>query len=263
MQYTLVSKLTWLAGKWTTWRCVSYQQQGFSIAMVVYQRVDCKQSFLLTSNLTPGKTPILHPRSYPSGIRGFPIPPKHPSLARLWNIKPEWQQIVKIWETAWASTYKVCQHIHNQTILYNTMHTYNVVTSPELLEYPSNSTRLFQCNNPFEHEKQLGSGISSPYITQPVGLRQNFLGVSPEISPMVQNQKHFAPKLRQRNLPFLLNPGNLRHALFFTNLDELVVEPTPFERYELVKVGDFVFPSFFRGWKFKKNIWKLPPSSSL
>ena len=130
--------------------------------MVVYQRVDCKQSFLLTSDLTPGKTPILPPRPYPSGIRGFPIPPKHPSLARLWNIKPEWQQIVKIWDTAWASTYKVCQHRHNQTILYNTMHTYNVVTSPKLLEYPSNSTRFSNCNNPFEHEKQLGSGISSP-----------------------------------------------------------------------------------------------------
>ena len=183
--------------------------------MVVYQQVDCKQSFLLTSDLTPGKTPILPPRPYPSGIRGFPIPPKHPSLARLWNIKPEWQQIVKIWDTAWASTYKVCQHIHNQTILYNTMHTYNVVTSPKLLEYPSNSTRFSNCNNPFEHEKTTWVRNFIPYITQPVGLRQNFLGVSPEISPMVQNQKHFAPQVTAKKPAIFLEPGKSSACVIF------------------------------------------------
>lgn len=231
-------KLTWLAGKWTTWRCVSYLQQGFSIAMLVCQRVDCKQSFLLTSDLTPGKTPILPPRPYPSGIRGFPIPPKHPSLARLWNIKPEWQQIVKIWDTAWASTYKVCQHRHNQTILYNTMHTYNVVTSPKLLEYPSNSTRLFQLQQSiWAWKNNLGQEFH-PLHHSTRWPSPKFPWSSPEISPMVQNQKHFAPKFTGKKPAIFVEPGKSSACVFFTNLDELVVEPTPFERYELVKVGD-------------------------
>ena len=31
--------LTWLAGKWTLWRCISHHKWGYSTAMLVYQRV--------------------------------------------------------------------------------------------------------------------------------------------------------------------------------------------------------------------------------
>ena len=32
-------KLTWLAGKWSSWRCIPYWKWGYSIAMLVYWRV--------------------------------------------------------------------------------------------------------------------------------------------------------------------------------------------------------------------------------
>ena len=32
-------KLTWLAGRWTSWRCIPYWKWWFSIAMLVYWRV--------------------------------------------------------------------------------------------------------------------------------------------------------------------------------------------------------------------------------
>lgn len=225
--------------------------------MLVYQRIDCKQSFLLTSDLTPGNRHILPPRPYPSGIRGFPIPPKHPSLARLWNIKPEWQQIVKIWDTAWASTYKACQHIHNQTALYNTMHTYNVVTSPELLEYPSNSTRFSSCNNPFEHEKQLGSGNFIPYIAQPVGLGHNFLG-GPLRYLEWSKIKNILPQVTRKKPAIFVEPGKSSASFFVQILTSWWLNQPPLINMSyIVKVGDFVFPSFFRGWKCQKRYLKV------
>ena len=62
-----------------------------------------------------------------------------------------------------------CLSVYLQSLpTYTQPDTYHVVTSPKLLEYPSNSTSFSSCNNPFEHEKQLGSGISSPTSLNPL-----------------------------------------------------------------------------------------------
>ena len=202
--------------------CFLLTTGDFPIAMVVYPAGRLQAVILAHLRFDPRQDAHLTPtRPYPSGIRGFPHSTQTSVLSKVVEYQT-WMATNR--ENLGTLPERLPTKFANiditRTILYNTMHTYNVVTSPELLEYPFQQYLIFPIAViHLSMKNNLGQEFHPLTSLNPLAFAKISLEFPWDISNGPKSQTCCPQVLRQRNLPFLLNPGNLRHALFFTNLD--------------------------------------------